>query len=99
VDRVPLAEALQRREAVLRAFLDADGRLRTIPARHAKRLVVLDHLARAFEVGVRYPEREVDAVLRAFHPDHAALRRHLVDDGFLTREQGVYWRSGGTLEG
>lgn len=96
--RVPLEQALQRRDAVLRAFLDTDGRLHTIPAKHAKRLVVLDHVARAFEVGVRYPEREVDAVLRAFHPDHAALRRYLVEDGFLTREQGVYWRSGGTLD-
>lgn len=96
--RVPLEQALLRRDAVLRAFLDADGRLHTIPSRHAKRLVVLDHVARAFEVGVRYPEREVDAVLRAFHPDHAALRRYLVDDGFLTRDAGVYWRTGGTLD-
>lgn len=87
-----------RRAQVLRAFLDPDGRLHTIPARHAKRLVVLDHLASTFEIGVRYPEREVDAVLRAFHPDHAALRRYLVEDGFLSRRDGVYWRSGGTVE-
>jgi hypothetical protein len=33
--------------------------------------------------------------LQLFHPDFAALRRYLVDEGFLTREDGVYWRSGG----
>lgn len=82
---------------VLRAFLRA-GRLASIPAARGKRLVVLDHVARVFEPGIRYPEREVNALLRAFHPDYAALRRYLVDEGMLSREHGVYWRSGGTVE-
>lgn len=84
-------------ERVLRNFLTDDGRLHTIPTRRAKRLVVLDHLAQEFELGVTYPEREVVEVLQRFHPDHAALRRYLVEEGFLTREAGVYWRSGGTV--
>ena len=67
------------------------------PSKHAKLLVVLDHLAQAFEPGRRYPEPEVNEVLERFHPDYAALRRYLVEDQFLTREDGVYWRSGGTL--
>lgn len=83
--------------AVLRAFL-VDGRLTAVPASRSKRRVVLDHLARLFEPGVKYDEREVSAVLRAVHPDYAALRRYLVDEGFLTREAGAYWRSGGTVE-
>ena len=85
-------------ERVLRAFLAADGSLHTIPSKRAKLLVVLDHLAQSFELGRTYPETEVNAVLRRFHPDVAALRRYLVDDGFLTREESVYWRSGGTVE-
>ena len=84
-------------ERVLRTFLDEEGRIVALPAKHSKRLVLLDHVARAFEIGVRYPEREVDAMLRAFHPDHAALRRYLVDEGFLTRDHNVYWRSGGSV--
>ena len=32
------------------------------------------------------------------HDDHAALRRYLVDDGLLTRENNTYWRSGETFE-
>ena len=36
--------------------------------------------------------------LRRFHPDVAALRRYLVDDGFMERAEGVYWRVGGTVE-
>lgn len=82
--------------AVLRSFL-RDGQLTRIPAVRSKRLVVLDHVAKVLEVGVRYPEREVDALMRAFHPDYAALRRHLVDEGFVAREAGVYWRTGGSV--
>lgn len=83
--------------AVLRTFMPA-GRLVQIPAPWAKRRIVLDHVCRVFEPGVRYAEREVDAMLHAFHPDHAALRRYLVDEGFLAREAGTYWRSGGTVD-
>jgi len=85
-------------QQVLRNFLTPDGRLHTIPTRHAKLLVVLDHLAQQFEPGRTYDEREVNEILTRFHPDVAALRRYLVDDQFLTREDSVYWRSGGSFE-
>ena len=84
-------------DAVLSAFV-RDGRLVSIPAQHGKRLVVLRHLAGVFEAGVRYPEREVNALLAVWHPDVAALRRYLVDEGLLSREAGVYWRTGGWVD-
>jgi hypothetical protein len=83
---------------VLAHFLASNGRLKTIPTKHAKLLVVLDHLAQAFEPGQTYPEAEVNDILQRFHPDYAALRRYLVENGFMTREDNVYWRSGGTFE-
>jgi hypothetical protein len=84
------------RAAVLRAFI-VDGRLTSIPAAAGKRRVVLEHIAATFEPGVRYTEREVNAVLRAWHPDHAALRRYLVDEDLMSRDRSVYWRSGGPV--
>ncbi len=90
-------EALKDADKVLRAFLDADGRIIRMPAKHSKRLVVLDHVAQVFEPGVLYPELEVNAMLRAFHDDYAMLRRYLVDQGFMARDKGVYWRIGGTV--
>ncbi|WP_148615696.1 DUF2087 domain-containing protein [Nocardioides rubriscoriae] len=78
-------------------FFATDGRLTTVPRKRSKRLVVLDRLAQEFEPGRTYPEREVVAILTRFHDDHAALRRYLVDDRFLTREDGVYRRSGQTV--
>ena len=84
--------------SVLRNFVTADGRLASIPSARAKRLVVLDFLASRFEPGRVYAEPAVNDVLGALHADHAALRRYLVDEGFLERRDGFYWRSGGTFE-
>jgi hypothetical protein len=95
--RPDLADALRDKDAVLRAFLAEDGSLRSVPTKVRKRLVVLDHLAQEFEPGERYAETDVNNRLRAFHPDVAALRRYLVEEGFLERENSVYWRAGGTV--
>jgi hypothetical protein len=71
------------------------SRLTGIPSQASRRRVVLERVAQEFEPGVRYPEREVNEVLHVFHPDHALLRRLLVEDDLLTRAEGVYWRTGG----
>ena len=87
----------RQRAAVLRAFI-RDGRLVQLPAARAKRLIVLEHIAACFEPGVKYPERAVDAILRAWHADYASLRRYLVDEDLLARDHGVYWRAGGYVD-
>ncbi|MFC7487582.1 DUF2087 domain-containing protein [Knoellia sp. CPCC 206453] len=96
MSRPALTDALANRDMVLRAFIGADGRLSSIPTKLTKRLVVLDHIAQSFEPGVRYSEAEVNDLMHRFHPDHAALRRYLVENEFLERDAGVYWRAGGT---
>ncbi|MDX1690221.1 MAG: DUF2087 domain-containing protein [Acidimicrobiia bacterium] len=85
-------------EALVLSRFFSGGRLVEIPSQHAKRRVVLERLAVEFEPGLRYTEREVNAILQVFHPDYAALRRYLVDDGLLTRADGSYWRSGGRVD-
>ncbi len=75
-----------------------DGRLVHLPTKRSKRLVVLERLAQEFEPGARYPEREVNGILRRFHDDTAMLRRYLVDEALLDRADGEYWRIGGRVE-
>ncbi|HLZ23532.1 MAG TPA: metalloregulator ArsR/SmtB family transcription factor [Ktedonobacterales bacterium] len=77
---------------VLRDFF-ADGRLKTIPAQERKKLVILKWLANQFAWGRVYSEKEVNAILGAFHPDTASLRRYLVSYHFMARESGRYWRA------
>ncbi len=81
---------------VLRAFV-ADGRLQSIPVAASKKMVILDWLAQDFEPGTTYTEKMVNLILGKRHADTAALRRYLVDHGFLDRADGEYWRTGGTV--
>src|SRR3954451_1196004 len=84
-------------ESVLRQYF-RDGRLREIPAKRSKRLIVLNRIALEFDVGRRYPEPEVNEIVARFHNDHAALRRYLVDEELLSRDHGEYWRTGGLVD-
>src|SRR5215471_11565134 len=84
-------------EAVLKNFM-RDGRIVSMPAKRSRRVVLLNHVAQMFEVGVRYSEGEVNRKLRNVHDDYAALRRYLIDEGFMSRDRGEYWRSGGSVD-
>jgi hypothetical protein len=91
------APAASPEEKVLQSFL-VEGRLRAIPSKRDKQLIVLHYIAQVFEPGIRYSEKEVNVALRAFHDDYAALRRYLVDEELMQRDAGVYWRTGGYVE-
>jgi DNA-binding transcriptional ArsR family regulator len=66
-------------------------RLKQIPASRKKRDVILSWLAGRFEPGHRYPEKQVNTILKRHHEDSATLRRELIDGGWMERENNVYW--------
>jgi hypothetical protein len=41
---------------------------------------------------VEYPEAQVNERLAGLNPDFAALRRYLVEEGLLSRSNGIYRR-------
>jgi hypothetical protein len=90
-----VAEGWTEEEARILATFFTGSRLKQIPSSRSKRLVVLERLAQEFEPGLRYQEKEVNFKLQLFHADYAALRRYLVDEEFLSRAEGAYWRTGG----
>ena len=97
----PASEEHGDRSGEARRVFDAfvrDGRITQIPTNRQKRLVLLDWLAQDFDPGARYSEQTVNVVIGKRHADTASLRRYLVDEGFLDRAGGEYWRSGGTVE-
>jgi hypothetical protein len=77
---------------VLKDFFEGT-RLKEIPASRKKRSVILKWLANQFEPGVRYSEVQVNEMLQRFHPDSATLRREMIGEHLLQREQGFYWRT------
>jgi hypothetical protein len=86
----PLPPKSDERARVLATFIK-DGRLVSIPAQYKKRRYVMEELARSFEWGRLYDEKEVNAILKTFHDDVASLRRELIDQRFMMRENGRYW--------
>ena len=85
---------MDENDRTLENFVDAAGRLTSIPVQRKKRLAVLRWLVEDFQPGRRYEEAEVNQIIGRRHPDFAALRRYLVDEELMQRRRGVYWRTG-----
>lgn len=79
---------------VMKAFVDSEGRITAFPAQEKKFLVLLRYVLKAFEPGQRYPEKEVNEILKRYNEDTASLRRGLVEYKLMQREGGggAYWR-------
>jgi hypothetical protein len=81
----------------LRRFLDNRERVATWPAKQQDKRLVLKYLATKFEAERDYTEKEVNALLKAWHTfgDYVLLRRYLFDYGLLDRERNGsrYWRT------
>ena len=90
------AQRQQEREAryrqrVLDSFFEY-GRLKAIPAQRKKERICLEEIAKELELGRPYPEREINQVLLRFHQDYCTLRRDMISEGILRREEGLYTR-------
>ena len=77
---------------VLRDYTES-GQLSHIPAKEKKWLVILRWLSTKFEPGIRYSEKQVNAILTEVYDDYATMRRDLIGFGFMRRERGGgdYW--------
>ena len=68
------------------------GKLKNIPAQRKKRLIVLKEILKEFEVGKKYSEKEVNLIIANFHDDFCTLRREMIIEKLLDRNQTEYWR-------
>jgi DNA-binding HxlR family transcriptional regulator len=79
-------------DKVLRYYLE-DGRLKRIPSKQKKRYVILKWLVGKFETDRQYHELELNSLLKEYHPDCAALRRYMVENHLMARDNSnMYWR-------
>ncbi len=85
-------------ELVRRRFFDDHGRLLAIPRKQSRQLAAMDLIVQRFVPGVRYTEPEVNIELMGVTDDYVTVRRALIDFGLLSRADGWYWRSGGSVE-
>jgi len=79
---------------VIKDYSRRDGSLKTLPSQRKKLEAILRYVVKAFDVGKRYSEKQVNEILVRYHADTATLRRELVGFGLMKREGGggEYWR-------
>jgi DNA-binding transcriptional ArsR family regulator len=99
ISETEVPDASERK--VLATFTGSDGRIKSFPTQEKKYLVLVRHVLKAFEHGVRYPEKRVNQILKNYNDDTARLRRSLVEYGYMAREGGggKYWRIDQEKEG
>ena len=86
---------LQRDAAYRQKVIDTFfvyGKLKSIPTQKKKERIILEELAKSFEYGRTYSEREVNIILADFHDDFCTLRRDMIGEKLLCREHQIYWR-------
>ena len=67
------------------------GKLKSIPAQRKKERIILQEIAKVFEPGRIYTEREVNILIADFHDDFCTIRRDMIAEKLLERENGKYW--------
>lgn len=88
VDNQSQREELYR-EKILKSFFTM-GKLRNIPVQKKKRRIILEEIAKDFEIGKEYAEKEVNIIIAEYHDDFCTIRREMVDERILERNNGIY---------
>ncbi|MDR0905183.1 MAG: metalloregulator ArsR/SmtB family transcription factor [Oscillospiraceae bacterium] len=81
----------QYRQKVIDSFFEY-GKLKSIPAQRKKERIILEEIVRSFEFDRIYTEREVNIVIADFHDDFCTLRRDLISERLMERQNGEYRR-------
>ena len=79
------------RKRVVDAFFKY-GKLKSIPAQRKKERIVLEEIAKAFQPGRIYSEREVNILIADFHDDFCTIRRDMISERLMDRDERGYWR-------
>lgn len=79
----------QYRQKVIESFFEY-GKLKSIPSQRKKEIIVLEEIAKAFEEDHEYSEREVNIIIADYNDDFCTLRKDMVSEGILERDNMVY---------
>lgn len=77
------------RKKVIESFFEY-GRLKTIPSQRKKERICLEEIAKDFESGRNYPEKEVNEIIQKYNDDYCTIRRDMISEGIMEREGTVY---------
>ncbi|MDK2807359.1 MAG: hypothetical protein PWP24_88 [Clostridiales bacterium] len=76
----------QEQKKTVATYMDSTGRLKQIPAKAKKKIIILREIMKNFKADKEYTEKEVDRLLkRIYEEDYASIRRALIEYGFMDR--------------
>lgn len=88
-------EQKQREEAyrnkVIAAFFEY-GKLKAIPSQRKKERICLEEIAKSFEIGKPYDEKEVNGIIEGYFNDYCTIRRDMISEHIMRREGSTYVR-------
>lgn len=76
--------------SVMKAFINKEGKLKSIPSQKKKKLVVLEYLVRQLEENTSYSEAEINEFIKTYHEDFCTIRREFILNRYMDREGGFY---------
>jgi ArsR family transcriptional regulator len=90
-DDIKIQEERQEayRDKVIQSFF-IYGKLKTIPVQQKKKRIILEEIAKSFQIGTSYAEKEVNLIIAEFHDDFCTIRRDMISEKLFTRENGIY---------
>jgi len=84
------------RQKVISTFM-ADGKIAKMPAQLKKKLILIEEICRAFEMGKSYTEKEMNIAIADYYDDFCMVRRVFIDYGLFSRENGIYLKQCGKI--
>ena len=87
----PIVDAEEKYKKEVLSHFFKYGRLTQIPTQRKKREIVLLEIAKQFERGREYDEKEVNEIIHRFHEDHCTIRREMIACGIMARQKETYW--------
>ncbi|MEB2301158.1 DUF2087 domain-containing protein [Lysinibacillus xylanilyticus] len=89
------AITVDEKEKVLATYFKngLDGTIESFPSKEKRKIILLQHIVKKFEVERKYKEKEINEILKAIYSDYVSLRRYLIEYGFLDRSDDctTYW--------
>lgn len=69
------------------------GKLKEFPKKEKRKIIILKHIIKMFDVNKKYTEKEVNNILEEIFSDYVTIRRYLIEYGFMdrVRDGSQYW--------
>ncbi|WP_286886624.1 DUF2087 domain-containing protein [Aneurinibacillus sp. UBA3580] len=85
----------EENKAILQRYFTQgeNGPLSEFPKKEKRKVAILKHIAKRFELNRHYTEKEVNEILKQIYPDYVTIRRYLIEYGFMDRypDCSAYW--------